>query len=308
MSETDGGPMSKTRSGDAYDLAGKTVARIGFGAMQLHGPAGREGPSTEQAEALLREACAGGADHLDTAQFYGGGEVNRLIRSALAPYPDDLLLATKVGARVLDGSLTPAQKPAELRTQVEENLQTLGVETLDLVYLRRVDSPPGLVAEGDQVVDLEDQLAELTALREEGKLRAIGLSNVTEEQVDRALPATIAAVQNHYGLLSRAAEPLLEFCAAHGIAWAPFFPLGSAFGASPLFRDLRQVFDEPEVKEIAAGLDATPAQVGLAWLLAHSPNILLIPGTTSLDHLRDNLAAGDLVLGEEAMRRLDALA
>jgi hypothetical protein len=291
-----------------YELAGKTVSRIGFGAMQLHGPGGREAPAAEVAEAILREAVEGGANHLDTALFYGGGEVNRLIRAALAPYPDDLVLATKVGARELpDGGLTPAQKPEELRAQVEENLRTLGAEALDLVYMRRVDSPPGLVAEGDQVVDLDRQLAELAALREEGKVRAIGLSSVTTAQVEAALPVGIAAVQNHYGLLNRADEPLLELCAANGIAWVPFFPLGSSFDG-PRFAGLRRVLDEPEVREIAAGLGATPAQVGLAWPLAHSPNILLIPGTASPEHLRENLAAGSIELDAEAMARLDALA
>jgi pyridoxine 4-dehydrogenase len=291
-----------------YELAGKTVARIGFGAMQLHGPGEREAPAAEVAEAILREAVEGGANHIDTALFYGGGEVNRLIRAALAPYPDDLVLATKVGARELpDGGLTPAQKPAELRAQVEENLRTLEAEVLDLVYMRRVDSPPGLVAEGDQVVDLDSQLAELAALREEGKLRAIGLSSVTAAQVEAALPVGIAAVQNHYGLLNRAGEPLLELCAPNRIAWVPFFPLGSSFDG-PRFAGLRRVADEPEVRGIATGLGATPAQVGLAWLLAHSPEILLIPGTASPEHLRENLAAGSIELDAEAMARLDALA
>jgi pyridoxine 4-dehydrogenase len=291
-----------------YELAGKTVARIGFGAMQLHGPGGREAPSTEVAETVLREAVAGGANHVDTAVFYGGGEVNRLIRAALSPYADNLVLATKVGARELpEGGLAAAQKPAELRDQVEENLRTLGAEALDLVYVRRVDSPPGIVAEGDQIVDLDAQLAELSALRDEGKLRAIGLSSVSAAQVEAALPAGIAAVQNHYGLLAREDEPLLEVCAANGIAWVPFFPLGSSF-AGPRFEGLRRVVEEPEVQAIAAELDATPAQVGLAWLLAHSPNVLLIPGTASPEHLRENLAAGDLVLDASAMARLDALA
>ncbi len=295
MSET------KVRPGGSFDLAGREVARIGFGAMQLGDLRGRPAPPAATAAAILREAYAGGANHIDTAEFYGGGEVNRRIRAALAPYPTDLVIATKIGAvEPAGGGLVPAQKPAELRAQVEANLRGLGVEALDLVYLRRVDSPPGIVAEGDQVVDLEDQLAELAALRDEGKLRAIGLSAVAAAQVERALPIGLAAVQNLYGLLDREAEPLLELCAARGIAWVPFFPLGSSF-------ERRHVVDEPLVQEIATGVGATAAQVGLAWLLAHAPDVLLIPGTTSLAHLRENLAAGDLRLGTDEKARLDLL-
>jgi pyridoxine 4-dehydrogenase len=299
-----------TRPGGSRELAGKTVARIGFGAMQLHGPGGREAPAGATAEAILREAVEAGANHLDTAEFYGGGEVNRLIRAALSPYAEDLVIATKIGAVELPGGgLTPAQKPSELREQVEANLATLGTEALDLVYMRRVDRAPGLVAEGDQVVDLDDQLAELAALRHEGKLRAIGLSHVSLAQIERALPVGLAAVQNFWGLLRRDDEPALELCAANEVAWVPFFPLGSAFvGSSPRFASVRSVLDEPTVVEIAAELDATPAQVGLAWLLAHSPNVLLIPGTASPEHLRENLAAGSVDLPPETIARLDALA
>jgi pyridoxine 4-dehydrogenase len=290
-----------------YVLAGKTVGRVGFGAMQLGEVGGREGPPAEVAEAILREAVRAGANHLDTAQFYGSGEVNRLIDAALAPYPEDLLIATKVGAVETPDGLTPAQKPAELRAQVEENLRALGLDALDLVYIRRVDRAPGLVAEGDQIVDLDSQLAEFTALRDEGKVRSIGLSHVSAAQVEAAIPAGIVAVQNWYGVLNRDDEPTLDLCAANRIAWVPFFPLGSAFSASPSFEGLRHVRDVPEVREIAAELGATPAQVGLAWLLAHAPNALLIPGTADPEHLGENLAAGDLEIPDEAMARLDAL-
>jgi len=299
------------KPGGSWELAGKTVARIGFGAMQLHGPGGREAPSAATAEAILREAYAAGANHVDTAEFYGDGEVNRLIRAALSPYAEDLVIATKVGAvEKPEGGLTPSQKPHELRRQVEANLATLGAEALDLVYMRRVDQAPGIIAEGDQAVDLDDQLAELAALRDEGKLRAIGLSHVSQAQIEAALPVGLAAVQNFWGLLRRDDEPALRLCADNDIAWVPFFPLGSAFvGSGPRFASVRSVLDEPTVREIAAAeLDATPAQVGLAWLLAHSPNVLLIPGTASLEHLRENLAAGDLELPPEAIARLDALA
>jgi aryl-alcohol dehydrogenase-like predicted oxidoreductase len=284
-----------------YELAGKTVSRVGFGAMQLHWPAVREVPPAESAEAILREAYSGGANLIDTAAFYGDGEVNRLIRAALSPYPEDLMIATKVGAAETAEGLVPAQKPTELRAQVEENLAGLGVEALDLVYMRRVDRAPGIVAEGDQVVDLEDQLAELAVLRDEGKLRAIGLSHVSPAQVEAALPVGIAAVQNLYGLLNREDEPTLHLCAAEDLAYVPFFPLGSGFG------DRRKVVEEPLVKEIAVDLGATPAQVGLAWLLARHPNVLLIPGTCDPAHLRENLAAADVRLDPSQVERLDAL-
>jgi pyridoxine 4-dehydrogenase len=290
-----------------YELAGKAVSRVGFGAMQLHWPGQREVPPAAVAEAILRAAYEGGANHVDTAAFYGGGEVNRLIRAALAPYPEDLFLATKIGAAETEDGLVAAQKPAELRAQVEANLAGLGVETLDLVYMRRVDRAPGIVAAGDQVVDLEDQLAELAALRDEGKLRAIGLSHVTADQIGAALPVGIAAVQNLYGLLNREDEPTLELCATDGIAWVPFFPLGSGFADTSAIGG-RRVLDEPLVKEIAAELGATAAQVGLAWLLAHDPHVLLIPGTADPEHLRENLAAGSLELPAETIARLDDLA
>jgi pyridoxine 4-dehydrogenase len=285
----------------SYELAGKTVSRVGFGAMQLHWPGAREVPPPASAEAILRDAYAGGANLIDTAAFYGDGEVNRLIRGALSPFPDDLLIATKVGAREAPGGLVPAQKAAELRAQVEGNLTGLGLEALDLVFMRRVDRAPGIVAEGDQVVDLDEQLAELAALRDEGKLRAIGLSHVSPAQVEAALPVGIAAVQNLYGLLNRADEPTLELCVTADVAYVPFFPLGSGFG------DRRKVVDEPLVREVAAELDATPAQVGLAWLLAHARNVLLIPGTADPEHLRENLAAADLRLDPSQVAKLDLL-
>jgi pyridoxine 4-dehydrogenase len=285
-----------------YELVGKTVRRVGFGAMQLGDVGDREGPATEVAERVLRDAVAAGVNHVDTAQFYGGGEVNRLIRAALAPYPDDLLVATKIGAvEERGGALTAAQRPAELREQVEENLRALGVEALDLVYIRRVDRAPGIVAEGGQVVDLDAQLAELSALRDEGKVRAIGLSHVSAAQVEAAIPAGIVAVQNWYGVLNREDEPTLELCAANGIAWVPFFPLGSAFARLP------KVTDNPTVLAIAAGLGVTPAQVGLAWQLAHYDHTLLIPGTANPAHLAENCAVGDIKLPAASLTALDEL-
>jgi hypothetical protein len=294
-----GGPVAP---GGTSNLAGRPVARIGFGVMQLGHP---EKVSADAALAILRQAVGAGVNHLDTAQFYG--PCNELIRAALAPYPDDLVLVSKVGAVHDDAAkpvpVVPAQRPAELRAQVEANLAALGTERLGLVNLRRVDAPPGIIATGDQVVNLDDQLAELIALRQAGKLGGIGLSNVSAAQLAQALPAGIACVQNSYSVLDRAAEPVLDQCRAHGIAWAPFFPLGSSG-----FANMPKVTDNPTVQAIAADLGATPAQVGLAWQLAHYDNTLLIPGTANAAHLAENLAAGDLKLPDDSRAALDQLA
>ena len=282
-------------------LAGRDVARIGYGAMQLtHG--GHVAP--EKAVDVLRLAARSGANHLDTAFFYGAGACNELIREALAPYPENLVIATKVGAdNTADGGgLIPAQRPAELRRQIEANLASLGVDRLDLVYLRRLDFSPGIIAEGDQKVDLDDQLTELAALREEGKIRSLALSNVDADQLRSALPIGIEAVQNAYNLLDRATEPVLEACREHGIAWIPYIPLGSAFPG------YRKVTEDATVLAVARELSATASQVGLAWLLAHYERTLLIPGTANPQHLAENFAALDVTLGPDEMARLDALA
>ena len=283
--------------GGTAPLAGRVVARIGFGAMQLEGGKADRGTAT----AVLRQAVGAGVNHIDTAQFYG--ECNALIRAALAPYPDDLVLATKVGAvRDGDGGLVPAQRPHELRAQVEANLAALGVERLGLVNLRRVDAPPGIVAEGDQLVDLDDQLAELTALRDAGKIGGIGLSSVSAQQLDRAAPVGIACVQNLYSVIDRTAEPVLDRCREHGVAWVPFFPLGSAFA------NRARVTDDPTVTAIAAEIGVTAAQVGLAWLLSHYEGTLLIPGTSDPAHLAENIAAGAVRLPAASITALDQLA
>lgn len=284
--------------GGTIDLAGRPVARIGFGVMQLE----RAAVGRDAALAILRQAAGAGVNHLDTAHFYGA--CNALIRDALAPYDDDLVLVSKVGAdRDAGGRLVPAQRPAELRAQVEANLGALGTERLGVVNLRRVDARPGIIATGEQVVRLDDQLAELIALRQAGKIGGIGLSNVSAGQLTAALPAGIACVQNSYSVLDRAAEPVLDACRAHGIAWVPFFPLGSAGFAS-----LPKVADNPTVIAIASQLGATPAQVGLAWQLAHYEKTLLIPGTSSPAHLAENLAVGAVTLPAAARASLDRLA
>jgi hypothetical protein len=214
---------------------------------------------------------------------------------------------TKVGA-VWDAAakpfpLVPAQRPAELRAQVEANLASLGAEQVSVVNLRRLDAPPGIIAEGEQRVDLDDQLAELSALRDEGKIGGIGLSNVSADQLRQALPAGIMCVQNSYSVLDRTAEPVLDQCREHGIAWVPFFPLGSAGFAS-----LPKVTDDPTVTAVAAELGVTPAQAGLAWQLAHYENTLLIPGTANPAHLAENLAVGAVKLPESSLAALDKLA
>lgn len=286
--------------GGTADLAGHPVARIGFGAMQLAGPGGRTAPTRAAAVAVLRRAVELGVDHIDTAQFYGAGVANAAIRAALHPYPDDLVIVTKVGARHSDrGRPEPAQRPQELRAGVEANLESLGVERVDVVNLRRTDNPPSIPADGDQVVDLDDQLAEMVALRDEGKIGALGVSNVSLDQLRQALPAGIACVQNPYSLLDRSGEDLLALCRAHDVAWVPFFPLGSAFPG------VAKVAEHPTVVAAARALDATPAQVGLAWLLAHDPHTLLIPGTASPDHLVENVATADVHLDPDTMRTLD---
>jgi len=278
-------------------LAGRPVARIGYGAMQLPGP-GVLGPPRDRAVALavLRRAVELGVNHIDTAQYYGPDVANELIRAALHPYPDDLVLVTKVGAdRDRRGRWIPAQRPRELRAGVEANLRSLGVERIDAVNLR-------LPGDGAPHVDLDSQLAEMIAMRAEGKIGGIGISTVNIDQLRQALPAGIACVQNAYSLLDRADEPLLDLCREHDIAWVPYFPLGSAFtGAS-------KVTQHPAVRAAATAQGATPAQVALAWLLAHDPHILLIPGTSRVEHLEENVATADVRLDAATMAVLDALA
>lgn len=286
--------------GGTYPLGHQEVARTGYGAIQLRKYEG----DPEKAEALLRLALELGVDHIDTAQFYGNGFVNKLIRKVV-PAGGSIVIASKVGADPeLNGKIPVklAQRPEQLRASLEDNLLSLGMECIPLVNLRRADVGPGLQAEGDQIVDLDDQMAEMVAMRSEGKIGSIGLSAVSLETLERALPAGIACVQNAYSLLSRAYENLLSFCLDHGIAWVPFYPLGGTFPGWP------KVTEEPKVIEIAKQLGLTPSQLGLAWLLRHSPNVLLIPGTADVSHLKENLDAGSAVLGEDVMAELNTLA
>lgn len=291
--------MTDLNPGGIGTIGSHPVARMGYGAMQLFET------SPQDAAAVLRRAIDLGVNHIDTASFYGPGEVNRRIRAALAPYPDDLVIVSKVGARYTGEQpipLAPAQRPSELRAAVEDDLRQLGLDRVPVVNLRRLDSGIGMAAEGDQIVDLDDQLAEMIALRDEGKIGAIGLSNVSLDVLRRALPAGIACVQNAYSLLDRSQEAALELCVDEGIAWVPYFPLGSALPGFP------KVADDPVVAGIAGELGVSGARVGLAWILAHAPNTLLIPGTRSIAHLEENMAAADVTLSAEAIARLDAVA
>ncbi|MET8955871.1 aldo/keto reductase [Streptomyces sp. NPDC004393] len=287
------------RAGGSGQLAGRTVSRIGFGAMQLE----RLRNDRKAAIAMLRRCIELGIDHIDTAQFYGHGFVNEVIREAVRP-EDDVIVVSKVGAEPdPDGPLPLrlAQRPEQLRAGVEDNLASLALEQIPLVNLRRTDTGPGLRAEGDQVVALDDQLAVMTALRDEGKIGAIGLSSVSLDVLRSALPAGIACVQNAYSLLARDDEAMLRLCLEEGIAWVPYFPLGSAFDGMP------KVTDEPTVITAARELSATPAQVGLAWLLHHAPNVLLIPGTADPEHLEANVEAGAVTLDKATLSALDAV-
>ncbi|GLY83316.1 aldo/keto reductase [Actinoallomurus iriomotensis] len=285
------------RAGGAGAIGGRTVSRVGYGAMQL-----RRRGDRDEAIALLRRAVELGVDHVDTAQFYGDGFVNGLIRDAFRP-EDGVVVVSKVGGDPNPGGtfqVRPAQRPEQLRASVEDNLKSLGLDQIPVVNLRRLDTGPGLRVEGDQVVDLDDQLAMMTVLRDEGKIGAIGLSNVTLDGLRRALPAGIACVQNAYSLVARGDEEMLRLCADEQIAWVPFFPLGGALPGMP------KVTDDPAVIAVARSLGRTPAQTGLAWLLNHAPNVLLIPGTADAAHLEANIAAGTIALDDTAMAALDA--
>jgi aryl-alcohol dehydrogenase-like predicted oxidoreductase len=291
------------RPGGTTALAAHTVARIGFGAMQLGEGFGRPPVDEDTAVAVLRAAVEAGVNHIDTAEFYGPGTANTLIRTALRPYPPDLVVVSKVGAEHdASAGIVLAQRPEQLRASVEANLTTLGIERLAAVNLRRADAPPGIIAEGDQRVDLDSQLAELVALRDAGKIGGIGLSNVSAEQLRHALPAGIVCVQNAHSPLDRTSEDVLDLCREHGIPWVPFFPLGSAFPGAP------KVTEQPAVLAAAQRLGATPAQVALAWHLAHYEHTLLIPGTANPAHLAENVAAGEVVLDADTKAALDEFA
>lgn len=277
-----------------YRLGDREVGRLGYGAMQLAGP-GVFGPVKDEARGIqvLRDAIASGVNHIDTSDFYGPHETNRLIKKALHPYPDNLCIVTKVGARRDEkGGWLPAFSPQELTQAVEDNLRNLGLDAIDVVNLRSM-----LDIHQPKEGSLEPQLEALIKLKERGLIRHIGLSNVTASQVaDAQKLTTIACVQNMYNLANRRDDALVDTLAEQGIAYVPFFPLG---GFSPL--------QSTSLDEVAAALQATQMQVALAWLLKRSPNILLIPGTSSPEHLQENLASAKLQLSEEVMAKLNGI-
>jgi pyridoxine 4-dehydrogenase len=286
--------MTDIGKAGTYKLGDRTVKRLGYGAMQLAGP-GVFGPPKDRDAAIevLREAVASGVDHIDTSDFYGPHITNQIIREALHPYRQDLVIVTKIGARRgEDGSWNRAFAPEELASAVHDNLRNLGLKAIEVVNLRLMFGIHG-PAEGS----LEAPLTALAELQRQGLVRHIGLSNVTPTQLaeGRAI-ADIVCVQNHYNLVQRGDDAFIDDLAAAGIAYAPFFPLG---GFTPL--------QSTALSEVAQGLGATPMQVALAWLLRRAPNILLIPGTSSVGHLHENLAAAELVLPDEAMAVLDQI-
>ena len=286
--------MTDITAAGAFSLGDRPVKRLGYGAMQLAGP-GVFGPPKDRAAALavLREAVASGVDHIDTSDFYGPHVTNQLIREALHPYPADLVIVTKVGAvRGADASWNPAVKPAELISAVHDNLRNLGVDVLDVVNLRMMGDNHGL---SDQPV--EEPFSALADLQRQGLIRHLGLSNVRSAQVAEARKiAPVVCVQNQYNLAHRADDGLIDELMDLGVAYVPFFPLG---GFTPL--------QSSALLDVAAGLNATPMQVALAWLLHRAPNILLIPGTSSLTHLHENLKAAGLSLPKDSLARLDTV-
>jgi aryl-alcohol dehydrogenase-like predicted oxidoreductase len=289
--------MTEAKLGGRFTFPGAslTVKRIGYGAMQLAGP-GVWGPpgDIDGAIAVLREAVAAGVNHIDTSDFYGPHTTNQIIRQALHPYPAGLVIVTKLGARrPPDKSWQPAISPQELIDGVHDNLRNLGLEALDVVNYRSM-----LAIHGPAEGSIAEQVTALADLKRKGLIRHIGLSNVTAAQVAEAQAITdIVCVQNLYNLAQRHDDALVDDLARQGIAYVPFFPLG---GFTPL--------QSSTLSDVASRLGATPMQVALAWLLRRSPNILLIPGTSSVAHMRENLAAGQLTLSPQVLAELDGIA
>ena len=286
--------MSHIKLSETFVLGDRRVKRLGYGAMQLAGP-GVFGPPKDRdaALAVLREAVASGVNHIDTSDFYGPHVTNHLIREALHPYPDDLVIVTKIGARRgEDASWLPAFSPEALRQAVRDNLRNLALDALDVVNLR-IMFDAHRPTEGS----IEAPLTTLAELQQQGLVRHIGLSNVTPAQIEEARRiCQIVCVQNHYNLAHRTDDALIDELARDSIAYVPYFPLG---GFTPL--------QSSTLSNVAARLGATPMQVALAWLLRRAPNILLIPGTSSVAHLRENLAAATLVLPDDAVSELDRM-
>ena len=285
--------MTTPANAGTFKIGDLTVNRLGYGAMQLAGPNVFGAPKDRNvAIAVLREAVASGVNHIDTSDIYGPHITNKIIRDALHPYPKDLVIATKVGAkRGPQGSWESATSAEDITSSVHDNVRNLGLDALDIVNLR------AMFAQGPTEGSIEAPLSTLVKLRDEGKIRHIGLSNVTAKQVEEGRSMTdIVCVQNYYNLAHRDDDALIDALATAGIAYVPFFPLG---GYSPI--------QSTTLSRVAKTLGATPMQVAVAWLLRRSPNILLIPGTSSVEHLRDNLAAAELDLTADALKALERL-
>lgn len=285
---------------DTFLMGGHEVDRVGFGAMQLPGPGVMGEPKDrDQALAVLRRVVELGINHIDTSEFYGPHVANRLIREALHPYPSDLVLVSKVGShRDEAGAWLPAQRPEELIRDTHENLETLGIDRLPVMNLRVIPKDDHQPADYE-VVPFDEQLDAMQRLVDEGVIEHFGVSTVTYEQAVQGIEAGAVQVQNAYNLLARDDERTLELCREKNVAYVPYFPLGSAFGWFP------RVDADATVVAVAERLGHTPAQVGLAWLLHHSPNILLIPGTGSLAHLEENTAVRDVVLSADDLAELE---
>ena len=287
--------MTDIAKAGSFKLGDRSVNRLGYGAMQLAGP-GVFGPPKDRttAVAVLREAVASGVNHIDTSDFYGPHVTNQIIREALHPYPNDLVIVTKLGAlRGADASWNPAMSPAELKQAVLDNLRNLGLDVIEVANLRIMGDGHG-PSEGS----IEARLTTLVELQQQGLIKHIGLSNVTPTQLAEGRRiAEIACVQNQYNIAHREDDALIDALAADGIAYVPFFPLG---GFTPLQSSI--------LSDVASQLQTTPLHVAQAWLLHRSPNILLIPGTSSVVHLRENLAAGELKLSKQTLAELDGIA
>ncbi|MFD6156927.1 oxidoreductase [Nocardia sp. NPDC060256] len=291
-----GEPVASLEQGGVFTLGNRQVHRIGYGAMQLAGD-GVFGPPRDHGEAVrvLQAAVEDGIDHIDTAQYYGPGTVNELIREALHPYPDNLVFVSKVAARRgVDGAVLPFDNPDQLRAGIEENLETLGVDSLSAVNLRIMDA-----AVPDERFDA--QLTAMIQARDAGLIEGIGLSNISRQHLLRAVDRTpIVCVQNLFNLVERGSSDVLAECADRNIAFVPFCPLGMSRSAR------EQIRTSPELAEIGKRLNATPAQLALAWLLDLSPNILLIPGTSTRAHLTENIDCGRVELDDAARQQLQA--
>ncbi|GAA2273878.1 aldo/keto reductase [Streptomyces atrovirens] len=297
MSDLTHESVSPARPGGTFELAGRAVARVGYGTMQLPRMS-----DPHAARKVLNRAYELGVNHFDTAHFYGDGTANRYLAEALDS-KNDVAIVTKVGARPAKWGpmpMVPAQRPEQLRAEVHDNLRSLRAERLTVVNMRRI-APGSFPLSPSQMVKFDDQMAEMIAMREEGLIEHIGLSTVSAVELRAALPAGVVTVQNQYSLASRKQEPVLDIALAEGISWAPYFPLGGAFPGAA------KVTHEPVVQQVAREVGASPAQVGLAWLLQHAPNVLIIPGTTSIAHLEQNVAAGSVELSGEQIARLDAI-